>query len=104
VSSSIRDADAHREFSMRGPEEKLMKRIKRAKLHLAHETVRILRGSALRAAVGGDGIPYSKPQVCDTTADPECATNAEGVCRTNGCPGTFGCPPITNTCPPTSVC
>ncbi len=81
-----------------------MKKIQRSKLFLSQETVRVLQGAALRLAVGGDGIPYSKPQICGTTQDPECATNVEGVCRTRGCPGTMGCPQITNTCPITSAC
>jgi len=81
-----------------------MKKTNRAKLYLSQETIRALGTSDLNRAVGASGGCFTKPQFCQTTANPECATNVEGVCRSLDCGNTFGCPPITNTCPPSEVC
>ena len=77
-----------------------MKKIKRSKLYLAQETVRVLQARALRNAHGGDGIPYSKPQICTTTMMPTC-----GACTppTQRCPSHPTCP-ITGNCPGSEGC
>jgi hypothetical protein len=70
-----------------------VKKIKRSKLYLAQETVRVLQGAALRAAVGGDGAPLTKPINCTTTIIPSCTFCGTQVgCPSGGCPITRGCP------------